>query len=224
LPSFPSDMEIVCHEYCRKEMLAMTLPSPTWEKRAGWAEGGEPRKVVPPTTTIDDKITYYYNGIEVHVITNAPAHTFGDMMIYLPEHKVLFAGDIAFHWVAPFCHNAHPTKWMDAVDKILALDVNVIVPGHGPIGGKKEIADMANYIAVFKTEARKRYEDGLTPGKAAASISLGRYDAWIGARDRLVMNTVRFYHEFKGDLMPEYDVEGTRLATMEFNAIKGIKN
>ena len=113
---------------------------------------------------------------------------------------------------------------MDAVDKILAMDVNTIVPGHGPIGGKKELADMANYIAVFKTEARKRYDDGLSVGKAAASISLGKYDAWIGAQDRLVMNTVRFYHEFKGDLVPAMDAEGMRVATAEFNAIKGIKN
>jgi len=224
LPFFPANMEIVCHEYCRQEMLAMTFPTPTWEKRDGWAEGGEPRRIVPPTTTINERTTYYYNGIEVQVITNAPAHTFGDMMIYLPEQKVLFAGDIAFYWVAPFCHNAHPTKWMEACDKILSMDVKTIIPGHGPIGGKKELEDMANYIAVFKNEARKRYDDGLSAGKAAASISLGRYDAWIGAQDRLVMNTVRFYHEFKGDLKPEQDIEGMKIATAEFNAIKGIKN
>jgi glyoxylase-like metal-dependent hydrolase (beta-lactamase superfamily II) len=48
LPFFPN-MEIVAHEYCRKEMLAMTFPSPTWEKRDGWAEGGEPRRIVAPT-------------------------------------------------------------------------------------------------------------------------------------------------------------------------------
>ena len=38
------------------------------------------------------------------------------------------------------------------------------------------------------------------------------------------MNTVRFYHEFKGDLKPEQDIEGMKIATAEFNAIKGIKN
>jgi cyclase len=224
LPFFPQSMEIVWHEYCRKEMLATTFPTPTWEKREGWSEGGEPRKIVPPTTTIDDRTTYYYGNTEVQVITNAPAHTFGDLMIYLPQHKLLFAGDIAFSYVAPFCHNAHPTKWLEAVDKILAMDVDMIVPGHGPIGGKKELAEMADYISIFKSEARKRYDDGVSAGKAAASIKLGKFDAWIGAQDRLVMNTVRFYHEFKGDLVPAQDVEGMRIATAEFNAIKGIKN
>jgi len=72
LPFFPQPMEIVCHEYCRKEMLATTFPTPTWEKRANWAEGGEPRVIIPPTTTIDDRTTYYYGNTEVHVITKAP--------------------------------------------------------------------------------------------------------------------------------------------------------
>ena len=61
IPSFPffPKMEIVAHEYCRKEMLAMTFPSPTWGKRDGWAKGGEPRRIVPPTTVINDRATYY---------------------------------------------------------------------------------------------------------------------------------------------------------------------
>ena len=83
---------------------------------------------------------------------------------------------------------------------------------------------MSEYIAVFKAEARKRYDAGLSPGKAAAEIKLGHFDSWIGAQDRLVMNTVRFYHEFAGTLKPAYDVEGTRVATVEFNAARGIKN
>jgi len=224
LPFFPQPVEIVCHEYCRKEMLAMTFPAPTWEKRAGWAEGGEPRKIVPPTTTIDNRTTYYYGNTEVQLITMAPSHTYGDIAIYLPQYKILFAADIGFFYVAPFCHNAHPTKWMDHVDGILGMDVQTIIPGHGPIGGKKDLAEMSEYIAVFKAEARKRFDAGMSVGRAAADIKLGRFDAWIGAQDRLVMNTVRFYHEFDGTLKPEMDAEGMRVAAIEFNAVRGIKN
>jgi hypothetical protein len=75
------------------------------------------------------------------------------------------------------------------------MDVDVIVPGHGPIGGKKELAEMGQYLELFKREARKRFDAGLRPGQAAAQISLGKFDNWIGARDRPVMNTVRLYHE-----------------------------
>jgi hypothetical protein len=97
--------------------------------------------------------------------------------------------------------------------------VDVIVPGHGPIGGKKELAEMGEYLALFKREARKRFDAGLRPGRAAAEITLGKFDKWIGARDRLVMNTVRLYHEFDGSLVPDADTEGMRIAGEEFNAI-----
>jgi cyclase len=218
LPFFPK-MEIVSHEYCRKEMLAMTFPSPTWEKRDGWAEGGEPRRIVPPTTVIDDRATYYYGNTEVQLITMAPAHTWGDVAIYLPQSKILFAGDIGFFYVAPFLNNGHATKWMEVCDRILGMDVQTIVPGHGPIGGKRDLAAMSEYLALFKAEAWKRYNAGLTPGQAAAEITLGKFDSWIGARDRLPMNAVRLYAEFNGTLNPSFDAQGVQRAADEMNAI-----
>ncbi len=218
LPFFPR-AEILSHTYCREAMLATPIPSPTWEKRDGWAEGGEPRKIVVPSTVFNDKITYYYGNMPVELIFSGPAHTWGDVMVYLPQQKILFAGDIAFYYVAPFAHNGHVTKWMEMVDKIQRMDVDLIVPGHGPIGGKKELAEMGEYLATFRREARKRFDAGLRPGRAAAEITLGRFDNWIGARDRLVMNTVRLYHEFDGTLVPDADTEGMRVAGEEFNAI-----
>lgn len=222
LPFFPQT-EILCHPYCRGAMLETTIPKPVWDKRDGWAEGGEPRKIVPPTTTFTDTITCYYRNMPVELIFSGPAHTWGDVMVYLPQQKILFAGDIAFHYVAPFCHNGHATKWIEQVGKIQTMDVNTIVPGHGPIGGKKEIGEMAEYLAIFKREARKRYDAGQRPGQAAAEITLGKYDNWIGARDRLVMNTVRLYHEFNGTLVPDADTEGMRIAGEEFNKLTGTR-
>ena len=212
--------EVVGHVYCRKAILETNLPSAVWQKREGWAEGGEPRKLIPPDVTFTEKLSYYYSGHLVELIFNAPAHTWGDVMVYLPEHKILFAGDLAFHYVAPFAHNGHVTKWLEAIDRIMAMDVDTIVPGHGPIGGKKELAQMGQYLQIFKREARKRFDAGLTPGKAAAEISLGPFDRWIGAPDRMVMNTVRLYHEFDGTIVPDVDTEGMRLATIEYNAIR----
>ena len=98
------------------------------------------------------------------------------------------------------------------------MDVETIVPGHGPIGGKKELAEMAEYFRLLRTEVKKRYDAGLSPGRAAADIKLGRFDNWIGP-ERIVMNTVRLYNEFRGTGGPDFDVDGTRHATDEYNAI-----
>jgi cyclase len=215
--------EIAGHPYCRQEILAMKPAAPFWVKREGWANGDEEIRFIPPSLTFEDKVTYYYGDLQVEAIFNGPAHTWGDVMVYLPQHRILFAGDIAFHYVAPFCQNAHVTKWLVAIDRILAMDVEVIVPGHGPIGGKKELAEMGDYLRLFKTEARKRFDAGMSAGKAAADIRLGKFDEWIGAQDRLVMNTVRLYREFDGAIAPPVDTAGMREATAEFNAIISLR-
>jgi cyclase len=212
--------EIVSHPYCREEVLKTVATTPRiWEKHEGWAVGSEDRKVVPPSTTFEDKVTYYYGDTVVEFRFAGPAHTWGDVIAYLPQHKILFAGDVAFFYVAPYAHNANVTKWLETVDKIMAMDVETIVAGHGPIGGKKELAEMAEYFRLLKSETRSRFDAGMSAGQAAADIRLGKFDNWLGP-ERIVMNTVRLYNEFKGTAVPDMDVEGTRRATEEYNKIK----
>ena len=211
--------EIVAHPYCRDEVLKMVPGPALWPKREGWADGTEPRQIVPPVTTFDNRMTYYYGQTVVELIFMGPAHTYGDIVAYLPQHRLLFAGDIAFYYVAPFAQNAHVSKWLETIDRIMAMDVQTIVPGHGPIGGKTELAEMGEYFVVLKREARKRFDARMSPGRAAADIQMGKFENWIGP-ERIVMDTVRLYAEFSGTLVPSVDVEGNRKATEEDDAIK----
>ncbi len=148
-----------------------------------------------------------------------PAHTYGDLVVYLPQHKVIFLGDIGFFYVAPFCQNAHPSNWIEICKKIEGMDVETVVPGHGPIGGKAELADMRGYLELLKREARTRYDARMTAGAAAADIRMGKYDNWIGP-ERIVMDTARFYDEFSGTLRPEVNRPAIQAATEEYNAIR----
>jgi len=213
-------VDIIGHPYCRDEVLkAAATATPLWAKREAWADGTEPKKVLAPTTTIDGKLTCYYGKNLVEIYPMLPAHTYGDLVVHLPQHNLLFAGDIAFYYVAPFCQNAHPSNWISICDRIKAMPVTTIVPGHGPIGGKNELAEMQQYLIVLKGEARKRYDARMSAGAAAADIRMGKFDNWIGP-ERIIMDTVRFYGEFAGALTPDMDAEGTRKATEEYNAIK----
>ncbi len=215
--------QIASHPYCRQEVIkAIPGTPPTWPKADGLADGTEPRKLTPPSVTFEDKLTYYIGGNVVEFRFVGPAHTWGDMVAYLPEHKILFAADLAFFHLIPYCHNAYISKWMESIDKVMKMDVDVIVPGHGPVGGKKDLAESAEYFRFMKTEVKKRYDAKLTPGAAAADIKMGKYDNWMGP-ERLLMNTVRLYDEFKGTLTPDIDVEGTKQAILEYNSIKAAK-
>jgi cyclase len=213
--------EIIGHPYCREEVLKMVPGPAMWAKRDGWADGTEERRILPPATTIEHKVTHYYGKNVVEVFPMLPAHTYGDLVVYLPEHKILFAGDIGFFYVAPFCQNANPSNWIAIVDQIVnRMDVETIVPGHGPIGGKQNLAEMGDYLRILKNEARKHYDEKVSAGKAAADIRLGKFENWIGP-ERIIMDTARFYQEFSGTLTPAMDVVGIKTATEEYNAIKG---
>ncbi len=215
--------QIASHPYCRQEVIkAIPATPPTWPKADGLADGTEARKLTPPSVTFEDKLIYNIGGNAVEFRFVGPAHTWGDMVAYLPGHKILFAADLAFFNLTPYCHNAHISKWMEAIDKVMKWDVDVIVPGHGPVGGKKELAQAGEYFRYLKPEVKKRYDAKMTPGAAAADIKMGKYDNWMGP-ERIVMNTVRLYDEFKGTLTPDIDVEGTKQAILEYNSIKAAK-
>jgi glyoxylase-like metal-dependent hydrolase (beta-lactamase superfamily II) len=212
--------QILGHPYCRQEVLKAVPTTPaSWPKQEGIADGTEVRKLTPPSATFEDNLTYYIGGNIVEFHFAGPAHTWGDIYAYLPQRKILFAGDLAFFHLVPYAHNGHVTKWLEAVDKIMKMDVDTIVPGHGPIGGKKDLAEMAEYFRFLKVEAKKRYDAGMSAGRAAADIKMGKFDNWMGP-ERIVMNTVRLYDEFKGTLTPDIDMAGTKSAIEEYNSIK----
>lgn len=213
--------EIVSHPYCRDEVVRVASAGgpALWPRREGHATGTEPRRIVPPTTTFDGTMTYHYGGNVVELIPMVPAHTYGDIVAYLPEHKVLFVGDIGFFYVVPWCQNAHPSRWIDVCHQIEAMDVEVIVPGNGPLGGKTELAEMRDYLVRLKTESKRRYEAKLSAGAAAADIRMGKYDNWIGP-ERIVIDVHRFYEEFAGTLSPPANLPGIREATEQYNAAR----
>jgi len=210
--------EIVSHEYARQAVIDQGLPAHPYADRPQWQEGMNELKLAPPSTTFSERMTYRYRDLVVEAIYNGPAHTWGDVMVYLPQHKILFAADIAFFYVTPSGQNGHITKWMEAIDRIMKMDVDVIVPGHGPLGTKKELAETRAYFETLVPEVQKKYKLGMTVGEAAANLELGRFANWTNP-ERNVLNTLRLYAEFNGTLTPEIDVAGTDRALAEYNAI-----
>lgn len=217
---FFTNAEIMSHPYCRDECIKAAAITPKeWTITPGIADHVEPRVLVPPSVTFLDDLTYYIDSTEMQFRFAGPAHTWGDMMAYFPQYKILFAADVAFFWVAPYANNSYISKWLDTCDKIQGWDVEMIIPGHGPIGTKKNLAEMAGYFRVLGVEARKRYDKKMPAGVAAAEIRLGRFDNWIGP-ERLIMDTVRYYEEWDSTLTPDYNAMAVREATIEYNEVK----
>jgi len=80
---------------------------------------------------------------------------------------------------------------------MLDLDVETIVPGHGPITNKQGVAAVKSYFEYIQREARKRYDAGLSIFDAAQDISLTDYSSW-GDAERIIINVATLYREFSG--------------------------
>jgi len=193
--------QVVSHEQCRDKIARRgeaTLANYR-QARPHFVEGLRDTRICVPDQTFDQRLTLYLGDREVQFFHWGYAHTRGDAMIYLPREKVLYAGDIAFHRVTPLAHEGHIGNWLQVVDRVLALDVETIVPGHGPVGGKSELELMRGYLQRVYTATRECFDAGLPEEEAAASIDVGPYRDWVDA-ERLGPNVKRAYGEFRGDL------------------------
>ena len=155
-------------------------------------------ELVPPSTLVDDRLELDLGGIPVRLIYVGPAHTAGDLIVHLPEQRVVFTGDVLFRLCTPIGWEGTYDRWIAALDEIVALAPEVVVPGHGPISGVEGPRDMQAYLRYVRAESRRFYDAGLSALEAARRIDLGPYAGWTEP-ERIVFNVERAYREFRGE-------------------------
>ncbi|MBI5741976.1 MAG: MBL fold metallo-hydrolase [Nitrospirae bacterium] len=115
----------------------------------------EGTKIAYPALTFTDRMHISMDGQNVELIYPGPSHTSGSIMIYLPEKKVLFAGDILFTGYHPFLAEGDIESWTRVLDIVKSMDADIIIPGHGPVSGKKDLQEMKDYLVTFDLKARE---------------------------------------------------------------------
>ncbi len=151
-----------------------------------------------PTKTFSGAMEVKVGDKAVRLIEVGPAHTGGDVLVHVPGDKAVFTGDILFIDGTPLMWAGPVANWIRACETIIAMDVEVIVPGHGPITDKAGVRRVADYLAYVDREARKRFDAGLSVRDAAHDISLGDYGRW-GDAERIAVNVDSLYREYRGD-------------------------
>lgn len=127
-------------------------------------------RVVLPSITFTERLTLRLGDETVELIHQLPSHSTGSTLVLLPRQKVLFTGDVLFTDFHPFLGEGDIPAWTKTLDAIQAMDLEVIVPGHGPLSSKKDVADMKDYILLFDSKARELAAQGPAPADLAAQL------------------------------------------------------
>lgn len=155
--------------------------------------------VTPPTKTFDGELVVHVGGREVRLIEVGPAHTRGDVLVHVPQDRTVFTGDILFIGGTPIVWAGPIANWIAACDRMLAMDIETVVPGHGPVTDKKGVEDVKRYLEYVSSEAARCYEAGLSVDEAAHQIALNEFKSWTDA-ERIAVNVQTAYRELGSDV------------------------
>jgi cyclase len=193
----PPQTPIIGHVTCREDVLAAGLVA------AHVLTGPEygHLEVRPPDVTFTGAMTLHLGERPVELIHVGPAHTRSDVIVWLPQERVLFAGDLAFAGGQPFLVEGSVAGYPGALARIRELEPDILVPGHGPVCRGDEITalldDLAEYAAFVDAVAREHHAAGHTPMEAATAEKDNRFASWQES-ERLVGNLHRAYSELDG--------------------------
>lgn len=113
-------------------------------------------ELVLPNQTFTNEITLQGTKRCAKLFTLGGGHSFCDAMLYIPDEKVIFMGDLLFVNCHPtFFEESDPVKWSKILKKVERLEIDVAVPGHGPTGTKEDISKILNYISKLTSIAEK---------------------------------------------------------------------
>jgi cyclase len=187
---------IVGHEATRTGVLDWGEPQsyPFWTE-VDWGEV----VLEPPFLTYTDSVTVWVDDLRADVRhVGMPAHTTNDSIVWLPERKVLYCGDLLFNGGTPFLVQGSVAGAIKVLEEVIKpLGAQTIVPGHGAVAGQELIDDVVGYLRFVQASARGGRDAGLSPLETARELDLGRY-AGLLDRERIVGNLHRAYAELDG--------------------------
>ena len=182
LPGWPAGMRIIAHENAAAEIaINLTDTDPFDQPPPPEVKG------YTPTETLRFSKDLVLDGLRVRLIHVGPAHTDGDLVVYFPDLKIVYAGDLLTGELYPFIHvvrsgplakgplgalNKHGSSlgWIQAMSTILDLDADTYVPGHGPMQSKVELRKRLEATVARRAQIQSLFQQGMTLEQIKAAV------------------------------------------------------
>jgi cyclase len=146
-----------------------------------------------PDISFSERLTLYL-GQHTFELLNMPGHVASHIGVYIPREKVIFTGDNFTNQVQPVLSNSLPLEWIESLKRIEAMDVELVVPGHGKVGRKADVREFRLFLEKCLDLVKEAIKKGLSKEEAMAGISFeGLYPAVHPGPEQQRLNVARLY-------------------------------
>ncbi|GAB3795665.1 MBL fold metallo-hydrolase [Micromonospora zhanjiangensis] len=191
---FAGEATVIAHEAARTEMADKGTGLRRVWPDVGWGE----ISVALPDLTFTERLSLHIGDLHAELRYVGPAHTSNDVVVWLPEHGVLFAGDVLMAGATPFVLMGSLSGSLQAVAALRRLPgLHTVVCGHGPVCGPEVLDVTEGYLTWLAAVAADGVRRGWNPLEAARRADLGEF-ATLTEPERLVANLHRAYAEERG--------------------------
>lgn len=150
---------------------------------------------LPPDVTMNEKMTLFRGGREIQIVFVGRAHTGGDVVVYFPQDRLVFTGDILFGGPS-FMGDGYVDEWSETLENLKALDFDLVVPGHGlPLEDLSAIEKSQEYYRVLWERTAEIHAAGGSAEEAAETIDMSD-SPFPNSKPRLV-EVQRMYHRLE---------------------------
>ena len=129
----------------------------------------------PPNETFADRFAFHLPDDTVRLHYFGPAHSDGDIVVHLEKRKVAFLGDLLFHGRFPWLGDCDLDGLISALGRVLALDIAVVVPGHGPPATLADVARFRDMLVELRAAVDRAVKAGVSEDAAVAEVALPQY-------------------------------------------------
>ena len=157
-----------------------------------------------PDLTFRDRLSFTLGGKEFRIIHVGPAHTRGDSILFVPQDRIVYTSEVFFYERFPFIDSGS-LNWINAIDTILSLDADIIVPGNGqwlvngPEETRRSLVRSKEILIAARNAVQAEIAKGATEDEVAARVLLEQYKGMVG------------YDGVGGGTVPQHEVMVRRM-------------
>ncbi|MGY5863532.1 MAG: MBL fold metallo-hydrolase [Candidatus Thorarchaeota archaeon] len=126
-------------------------------------------------------------------------HTAGSSVVISQPHNTIFVGDLIFNGMFPYAgdRTCHPDRWIMALEEILALGVENVIPGHGPVCGLKEVDEYVEALKILRNNVKDAIDSELSINTLFGSDKLP--PLFSEGAERFGERSLQHWYQFYGD-------------------------